>query len=357
MNITPDYPHDPSQEVLVPVAGLRELLVKLLVKKGMFGAEAQMGVSRLLEADLRGIQSHGCRMVPRYLKAMDEGDIDPRGQILKVTSTSAMAVLDGGRALGHVAATKAMQLAIELAREAGTGTVAVRNSQHFGAAAVYVMMATQAEMIGYCTTSTAHATVAAYGSRTAGTANNALAWGAPVRNAPPFVLDMACAASSWGKIQSEKIYGGTIPEGWALDERGEPTIDPALAKTLLPAAGARGYGLAMLSSILAGPLVGGKMPIHKTRGVESEGSEHFFYAIDISKFTDKELYYQEMEQGIADIRALPPVPGVDRVRIPGEIEAERTALWSETGIPLHREPLKELEQLATKYKLPIPWDR
>jgi LDH2 family malate/lactate/ureidoglycolate dehydrogenase len=352
---TPDYPHDLNQETVVPVAGLKEFLTKLLVKKGMFAAEAQIVVARLLEADLRGIQSHGCRMVPQYLRAMDAGQIDPRGQILTVTSTPAMAVLDGGRAMGHLAATKAMQLAIDLARSVGTGTVAVKNSQHFGAASVYALMAVQAGMIGYCTTSTAHATVAPYGSRSAGTANNAFAWGAPVRSGPPFVLDMAVAVSSWGKIFAQKFYGGEIPPGWAYDAEGQPTTDPAAAKVLLPAAGARGYGLAVLSSILAGTLVGAKMPIHKTRGVEVEGSEHFFYAIDLSKFTDPEAYYAEMDQSFADLRALPPAPGFDRVRLPGELEAERSAKWSVEGIPLHRGPLEQLVELATKYKLTVPW--
>jgi ureidoglycolate dehydrogenase (NAD+) len=275
--------------------------------------------------------------------------------VLKLTVTPAMAVLDGGRALGHVASTKAMQMAIEMAKAVGTGTVAVKNSQHFGAASVYALMATQAGMIGFCTTSTAHATVAAYGSTQPGTANNALAWGAPTRSGPPFVLDMACAVSSWGKVYAEKFYGGVIPGGWALDEQGQPTTDPGAAKTLLPAAGARGYGLAILSSILAGTLVGGKMPIHKTNGVEREGSEHFFYAIDVGKFTEMETYYAEMDQSLADIRALPAAPGFDKVRIPGELEAERAAKWAESGIPLHKGPLQELAELAAKYKIPLPW--
>lgn len=352
---TPDYPHDLSQEVLVPADGLRELITKLLVKKGMFAAEAQVAAARLVEADLRGIQSHGCRALPTYIKAIDEGNIDPRGQVLKVTETPAMAVLDGGRNLGHVASTKAMQMAIEKAKNVGTGTVAVKNSQHFGAASVYTLMATQAGMLGYCTTSTGRATVAAYGSSQPGTANNALSWGAPTRSGSPFILDMACAVSSWGKVHAEKFYGGVIPGGWALDEHGQPTTDPFAAKILLPAAGARGYGLALVSAILAGTLVGGKMPIHKNRATEVEGSEHFFYAIDISKFTDLDTYYAEMDQSLADIRALSPAPGFDKVRIPGELEDERMAQWSETGIPLHRQPLQELAELAQKYKFPLPW--
>jgi LDH2 family malate/lactate/ureidoglycolate dehydrogenase len=355
MHDTPDVPSDRLQETLVQPGALQELLVKMFVRKGMFAVEADTAAARLVEADLRGIHSHGSRAAPRYLKAMDLGDIDPRGQVLTVTRTPAMAVLDGGRTLGHVAATKAMQMAIEMARGVGTGTVAIKNSQHFGAASVYALMAAQAGMIGYCTTSTAGPTVAAYGSRAPATANNALAWGVPVRTGAPFILDMACAVSSWGKVHSQILYGGQIPGGWALDAEGNPTIDPAAAKILLPAAGARGYGLALLCSVLAGPLVGGKMPIHKTRGVEQEGSEHFFYAIDITKFGDPDAFYDELEQSLAEIRALPPAKGFDKVRVPGELEWERAELWRGQGIPLHRDHLRDLAEIAESMKFSVPW--
>ena len=355
MKETLDIPSDPTQEHIVPAKDLEQLLVKMFIRKGMFAVEAEMAADRLIEADLRGIHSHGSRAVPRYLNAMDLGDIDPRGQVLKVRSTPAMAVLDGGRNLGHVASTKAMQLAIEMARDVGTGTVAIRNSQHFGAASVYALMAVQAGMIGYCTTSTGGATVAAYGSRAPATANNAFAWGVPVRSGAPFILDMACAVSSWGKVHSQLLYGGLIPAGWALDAAGNPTVDPAAAKTLLPAAGARGYGLAFLSSVLAGALVAGKMPIHKTKQAEPEGSEHFFYCLDIAKFVEPDAFYSELEQSLADIRALPAAEGFDRVRLPGELEWERSQKWSKTGIPLHKQHLQDLAEIATKMKLPVPW--
>jgi ureidoglycolate dehydrogenase (NAD+) len=352
---TPDYPRDSSQEVLVPADALREFLAKLYVRKGMFKAEAEVGAQRQVDADLRGIHSHGCAATMRYLKAMDTGDIDPRGQTTTVTKTPAIAVLDGGQALGHVTSTKAMQLAIEMAREVGTGTVAVRNSQHYGAASVYALMAAKAGMIGYSTTSTGTATVAAYGSKKPATANNAFAWAAPVREGAPFCLDMACAVSSWGKVHCMLLYGGTIPQGWALDAEGRPTSNPSTAKVLLPAAGARGYGLAILSSILAGPLAGGKMPLHKTWTPEKDGSEHFFYAVDVSKFVEMETFYTELETTLADIRALPPVDGVEHVRIPGQLEWERAEEWSKSGIPLHREHLKELAEEAAKGKIPVPW--
>lgn len=352
---TPDIPRDPVQEIVVPVDALKELLIKMYVKKGMFRVEADMAASRQIEADLRGIHSHGSRATPRYLKAMDLGDIDPRGQVHTIKQTAAMAVMDGGRAMGHVASTKAMQLAIELARGAGTGTVAVRNSQHFGAASVYALLAAQAGMIGYATTSTGRATVAAYGSRQPAVANNAFAWAAPARAGTPFCLDMACATSAWGKVDSLKMYGQPLPAGWALDAEGHATTDPQAAKTLLPAAGARGYGLAFLCSVLAGPLVGGRMPLHKTKSPEAEGTEHFFYAIDVSQFVEPDKFHDEMERTINDIHALAPADGFDRVRLPGELESERAAAWAASGIPLHRDHLRELGEIATKMKLPAPW--
>jgi LDH2 family malate/lactate/ureidoglycolate dehydrogenase len=352
----PDYPLDPTQEVVVQAESLRELLVALYVRKGMFRAEAEMAAARQIEADLRGIQSHGSRATPRYLAAMDRGDIDPRGQTLVVTRTPAIAVMDGGRNLGHVASTKAVQAAIEMARAVGTGTVGVRNSQHFGAASVYALMAADAGMIGYCTTSTGPATVAAYGSRQAATANNAFAWAAPARSGAPFCLDMACAVSSWGKVHALGMYGRSIPPEWALDATGSPTESPAAAKTLLPAAGARGYGLAFLCSVLAGPLEGGKMPFHKTRSPESEGSEHFFYAIDIRQFVEPDRYYDEIERTTAAIHGLATQPGFDRVTLPGELEWERANRWRSDGIPLHRDHLKELADVAAKMKIAVPWN-
>jgi ureidoglycolate dehydrogenase (NAD+) len=166
---------------------------------------------------------------------------------------------------------------------------------------------------------------------------------------------MACAVSSWGKVQSLGMYGESIPAGWALDAAGNPTTDSKAAKTLLPAAGARGYGLAFVSSILAGTLVGGKMPLHKTRSPEVEGSEHFFYVLDIKQFVEPERFYDEIEQTMAGIRALAPAQGSAKVTLPGDLEWERAERWSRNGIPLHKDHLRELSEAARRAKVETPW--
>jgi len=355
MTETLDIPSDPSQEVVIQADDLLDLMVHMLKQKGMYEAEARIGATRLIEADLRGIHSHGSRSLWRYLEAIDNGGIDPRTQVLTERETPAMAVLNGGKGLGHVAATKGMHLAIQKARAVGTGTVAISRGQHYGAASVYALMAVEAGMIGFTTTSTGPASVAAYGSHNPATANNALAWGVPTRSGAPFVLDMACGVSSWGKVESFKLYGLELSTDWALDAEGNPTQDPRVAKIMLPFAGARGYGMAFLSSVLAGALVGGRMPLHKTSYVSTEGSEHFFYAIDIKQFVDLDCFYAELDSTIAEIRALQPAEGFDRVRLPGELEWERARRWKREGIPLHRDHVQKLEEIAASLKLQVPW--
>ncbi|MBL8851277.1 MAG: Ldh family oxidoreductase, partial [Planctomycetaceae bacterium] len=319
--------------------------------------DAEVAADRLVEADIRGIQSHGTRALPRYLNSIDTGDLDPRAAVLTVHETAAIGVLDGGRAIGHVAATKGMQLAIKKAREVGTGTVAVRNSQHYGAASVYTLMAVAEGMIGYSTTSTAGPTVAAFGSRGPAVANNAFSWGVPSRTGAPFVLDMACAATSWGKVESFQLYGLPLPDGFALDAEGRPTNEAKAAKTLMPCAGARGFGLAFLSSVLAGPLVGGKLPLHKTGRPAEEHSEHFFYVIDLKQFGDEDRFYKELDSTMAGIRALPPAEGFDQVRFPGELEWERAEDFCKSGIPLHREHAAVLQASADKAGIKTPWQK
>lgn len=348
-------PQDRSQEVLIPLEPLKELLVKLFVRMGMFQVEAEIAVDRMIEADLRGIHSHGSRTAERYLEAMDMGDIDPRAQILTITETPAISVLDGSNAMGHVAATRAMELAIKKAGEVGTGTVAVSNSHHFGAAAVYVLMAVEAGMIGYCTTNTGRATVAAHGSTQGATANNAIAWGVPAQEGAPFVLDMACAKTSWGKLESLAMYGLPVPPGYALDQGGKETTDSAAVNTLLPAAGPRGYGLAMVSSILTGALTGGKLPINKKKSPEIEGSEHFFYVIDLKQFGSEERFHEELASATEAIRQLSPANVNDRVQIPGEQEWELTQRALKEGLYVHSDHASQLKELAKRVNYDVPW--
>jgi LDH2 family malate/lactate/ureidoglycolate dehydrogenase len=354
---TPDIPRDPDQEIAVPVDVLKRLIVTVLIRKGMFEVEADIVAARMTEADLRGIHSHGSRTLGKYLDAIDAGDIDPRAMSITACETPAIAVIEASGGMGHVAATRGMELAIAKAREVGTGTVIIKKGQYYGAAGVYTMLAAKEGMIGFSTTSTGTATVAAYGSTQPGTANNALSWAIPTSSGAPFILDTAIAESSWGKIESMGMFGLQISPGWALDEAGAETTDASAAKTLLPMSGARGSALGFVASALTSALIGRRNPIHKTPNPYGPGSDHFFQAIDPSHFGAQDRFLKEIDATITSIKELAPAEGVDQVRIAGELEWERSEQWSTAGIPFHRDQVSHLAEvcIANRCELPEGW--
>lgn len=350
---TSDIPRDPNQEVSVPVDVLKKLIVTVLVRKGMFEVEADIVAARMTEADLRGIHSHGSRTLGKYVAAIDAGDIDPRAMSITTCDTLAMAVIEASGGMGHVSATRGMELAIAKAREVCTGTVVIKKGQHFGAAGVYTMLAAKEGMIGFATTSTGTATVAAYGSTQPGTANNAMSWAIPTSGAP-FVLDTAIAESSWGKIESMGMFGLPILPGWALDESGVETTDASAAKTLLPMSGARGSALGFVASALTSALIGRRTPIHKSPNPFGPGSDHFFQVIDPSHFGAPDRFLKEIDATVASIKALPAAAGFDKVRVAGELEWERSKQWSIEGIPFHRNQVSSLAEVCTTNRCDLP---
>ncbi|MDG2389323.1 MAG: Ldh family oxidoreductase [Planctomycetaceae bacterium] len=349
------YPTDPSQEQNIPAEALEAFVKSLLVKNRMFAADAEIAAKRMIEADLRGIVSHGSRALVRYLPAMEMADIDPRAQMLTEIETPAVAVLNGSQGIGHVTATKAMQLAIEKAKAVGTGTVVVKNSHHYGACGVYALLAAQAGMIGYTVTSSGQPNVIAPGSLAGGETNHGMAWACPNPTGAPIVLDMAVAESSWGKIHTLAEYGIPIPDHWALDDSGNPTTDGHQASLLHPIGGFKGFGLAFFSSVLTGGLGGRKLAIEKTRAVTSEGGEHFFYVIDLQQFVAREKFEERLSSAIDKIHELPSAEGDDRVTLPGELEWELAKIAQQEGLSLHKQHVADLEMLGQKHKVEIPW--
>jgi ureidoglycolate dehydrogenase (NAD+) len=218
-----------------------------------------------------------------------------------------------------------------------------------------VQLAVNEGMIGFCTTSSGRASVAGYGTNQRATSNHAQAWGVPVKSGAPIILDMSCAKASWGKINALGQYGLPIPIDWAIDEHGEPTTDARSAKTLAPAAGPRGYGLGIVSGILAGALEGGRLPIARKRKAMAEGSQHFFYVIDPEKFVDMDRFHARIEEAVTLIHRLEPAPGFERVRLPGERQWEYLNTARQEGVPVHHQDAEMLKSLAAPLNLTVPW--
>jgi LDH2 family malate/lactate/ureidoglycolate dehydrogenase len=299
--------------------------------------DARLTAISLVEADLRGVTSHGTRAAPRYLRRILGGGTNPRPTIRVLREGPAFVQLDGDNGLGQVVAPAAMQRAIACARQTGIGLVGVRNSNHFGAAAFWAMQALAEGMIGFATTNGSGVNMVAYNGAEAVVGNSPLAFAVPAGSEPPIVLDMACGVAAAGKIGVAAMKGEPIPLGWGLTADGQPTTDPNAATLVVPL-GPKGYGLAVIMDVLAGPLQGTVASCHKTggQGGSAPGNTgHSFLAIDVAALTDPDVFRAEIDAQIRTIRASRPQPGVDRVYLPGEIEWRTKLERLERGIPLH----------------------
>lgn len=336
---------------LIAVEPLRRFCIAAFEQVGVPAADAALVADTLVEADLRGVHSHGVWWVKSYVERLQRGGSNPRPQLAVLRETPAMLLLDADGALGQVASVRAMGLAIEKAKAGGVGVAAVHNSNHFGAAAYYAQMAAQRNQIGFATTD-AEPTMAPWGG--AGklvVGNNPLAYAIPVDDDFTMVLDMAQSVVAWGKIFLAAQRREKIPPTWALNAEGEPTDDPheAMTGVLLPVGGYKGYGLALvmqvLSSVLSGSTFGPTMP-PMANPSQPQGHGHFFLALDIAHFIPVEEFRHSMAQVVAEQRDVPLAKGIDRIYLPGEIEHLKRQERLHNGIPLEEYVINALHQVG-----------
>jgi LDH2 family malate/lactate/ureidoglycolate dehydrogenase len=305
---------------------------------GMADDDAATVADTLVEADLRGVHSHGVWWLITYTQRVRHGGINPQPDIRIVRETPVMVVIDADRAIGQVASVAAMRQAIHKAKACGVGVAAVRNSNHFGAAAYYALMAAQEGQIGFAV-SDAEPSMAPWGGARAVVGNNPMAYAVPAGADYFIVLDMAQSVVAWGKIFLAAQRGEKIPSTWALNPAGEPTDDPhaAMAGLLLPFGGYKGYGLAVIMEILSSVLVGatfglGVPPMTDLTAGQDVG--HFFMALDIEHFLPQAEFQQRITTLLNEHRGVPLAPGVERVYLPGEIEHLKRVERLQSGIPL-----------------------
>jgi LDH2 family malate/lactate/ureidoglycolate dehydrogenase len=322
-----------------PHAGLRRVVGALFERAGMAAKDAAVVTDQLVQADLRGIHSHGVMRVPLYVGKLLEGGVDPRGRPRLAKDRGGALVIDGGNAMGQVAGVFAMEQAIARARTTGVAVAAVGNSNHAGAMEYYVRMGVAADMIGIATTN-ALPTMAPWGGIDKLVGLNPIGIGIPAGAAPPLVLDIALGATAHGRMQVYKQMGLPIPEGWAFDQDGRPTtdIDAALAGLVQPIGKYKGIGLAMAAGILSTLLSGAGY------GTESGNMEdgpiagrdgQFYLALDISAFEDVVTFKARMDRIMREYQGTRLASGVKRVWVPGHMEAEVERRQREEGIPLN----------------------
>ena len=324
---------------------------------GAFREDSSVAAEVMLEADLRGIESHGLsRLAEFYIGRIRQGQINPTPSIRTVHEAPATALVDGDGGLGLVVGHRAMELAIRKARDTGAGFVAVTNSRHFGIAGYYSTMALAHEMIGISMTNASPLVLPTFGSQ-ARVGTNPISLAAPTGTGTPFVLDMATSAVSAGKFETAARNGLPIPEGWALDDQGRPTTDPAVARTsrhLLPLgsdaemSSYKGYGLGVMVDILCGVLSGvGASTMLQGR------SGHFFGALCIDAFRPADEFKAMMDEMCAGLRETPVLPGYARVLVPGDREMQMREERVRDGIPLHSSVVESLLELGRELGVPL----
>ena len=300
-----DQRADDAGERIVAAPALAQWTAGVLAALGVSAADAELVADTLVQADLRGVHSHGVQRIPGYVQQLQAGTIVADAQPEVVHRTASTAVLDAHHAMGQVAAHAAMRLALESAAEVGQGAVAIRNSTHCGALAYFAMMAPPAGCIGFAATN-AGMNMLPWGGQVKMVGNNPLAYAIPTGRGFPLVLDMATSVVAGGKLDVAILRGEAIPVGWALGPDGQPATDPAVARagSLLPIGGPKGYGLAVVLDILSGVLAGGRFGGR----LGAAGSSHFVQALRIDAFTPAAEFLERMGALVDQIHDCPRAP-------------------------------------------------
>jgi LDH2 family malate/lactate/ureidoglycolate dehydrogenase len=345
---------------------LRTYAEAILVDAGARPPHAHVVVDTLVEADRRGVRTHGLVRLASYCANIDAGEIDVRAEPRVEHEHGPTAQVDGRCAFGAVTSMFAMEIATAKAEEYGVGAVAARRCTHFGTAAYYALRAAKRGYVGLAATNTP-GVMAPVGGAQARLGNNPFSVAAPMPDGRgPFVLDMAQSVVARGRIKLAEMNGTEIPAGWAIDSDGRPSTDPtlALAGALLPVGGHKGYGLALAVEILTAVLAGADLSpelrntsmtgVPKGRESAKAGNVGSFYlAVDPARFAGRDAFLNGIGRLMDGMIETPLAAGADEVLIPGDIEARSAAAAAE-GIRLDAATIQTLEDLGRRRSVEFP---
>jgi LDH2 family malate/lactate/ureidoglycolate dehydrogenase len=338
---------------------LRGISGEILKAVGVRPEEAALIADCLVYANLRGVDTHGVIRLKFYLQRIAGGGDNPRARMTVIRESPTTALLDADNAFGPVAGVRAMDLAIAKAREGGIAAVAIRNANHFGAAAYYAERPLRAGMIGICMANVV-ASMPPPGGRAARVGNSPIAFAFPAAAEPPVVFDAATSVAPWGALIEARLRGEPLPPDSFLDREGRFTRDAEAVLDggfLVPIAGHKGFGLALSIALLTGLLADGVFDTdiaYPYGDVSLHGNNSFLMlALRVDRFVPLQDYTRRMDEIIRLMRATPTVEGVARVLVPGQREHETAQERSRRGIPLSPEIKAELEGLAASVGLDV----
>lgn len=325
---------------------------------GMKPEDAALVADTLVQADLWGHPSHGILRLFWYAARIKSGATNLQAEPKIDDGFGALASMDGQDGMGHVAAKAAIERAIALSKTHGIGAVSVRNAGHFGTAMYYTRMAAEAGCVGFLCANASPA-MAPWGGVEKRLGTNPWSWAAPAGRFPLLMLDMANTAVARGKLYVARQKGEAIPDFWAMDTEGKPTTDPVagIAGTILPMAGHKGYGIALVVDMLSGVLSGSGFGRQITGPYVPEGRSgvgFLAFAINIEALRPLAAFEADMEALITDLKETPRSPGVSDIHYPGELEALSAERLGTAGIELPAATVEELRRESAA--LGVDWE-
>lgn len=344
---------------------LEDFTIKVFEKMGCSASDARAAAKVFIAAELNGLPSHGMLRIKDYFQLWKAGRINVKPNVRIVHESPSTAVVDGDGAIGMIAATRSMEIAIEKAKNAGTGWVSTKGSNHYGIAGYYSQMALEHDMIGICMT-IANPVVAPTWSVSPMLGTNPIAVAVPAKSYPPFVADFSTTPIARGKLAVAGKKGEKVPFGYVQDKDGLPSDNPDILKeggSMLNLGGSvehgghKGYCMSAIVDIFSCVLSGANfgpfcppsvayLPVKDEQ--VGEGTGHFFGAMRIDAFQEKDVFLKQMDKWIETFKGAKPAKGREKVYIPGEPEREKREKILKEGVNVIQPIQKDMSEIAAE---------
>jgi len=345
-----------AQSAIAPETTIVDWASRLLMAVEVSADHAAIVAECLVDADMRGVNTHGLQLLPSYVRRVQAGSIDASALPTITQLNGSFALVTGHGCIGPAAGRMAIDLAIELGSEHGTAFVGVRGSTHFGSVAHYVERAAMSGLIAIGGTN-AKPTVVPFGGLRATLGTNPIAFAAQAAQGV-FLLDMATSHVSMGKVIEARQEEMDIPSTWGLDAAGHATTNPHEVTALLPLGGPKGYGLALMIEVLAGVLTGAGVTESVGRLTDPleapQDVGHFFITVDPGRGLGAESFLTRLSSLWAHLKSVPSAPGFEGVYLPGEREAARRDHARRNGVALAESVAGPLRALSQELGVDVP---
>ena len=349
---------DTQAAIRIAAPRLEAFIARAFEAVGIAAEEAKIIANLMTRADLQGSEGHGVFRLPQYVRRIRGGAVNVRPRIRIEREAAGMALVNGDNGMGHLVMRFAAEKAIEKAKAAGAAWVGVKWSNHAGPASLYACLPLDHDMIGlYLAVGNANH-LPPWGGLEMLLSTNPIAVAVPAGEEPPIVLDMATTVAAYGKVKTKAQRGETMPEGWMMDRQGRPLTNPRRANEgfLLPIGGYKGFGLALVFGLLAGTLNGAAMGRDvvdfNADDTTPTNTGHAIVAINVDAFQPVADFKRSVDALVRDLRNSERLPGVDRIRLPGEGSQAARADRQRNGIPLSAPLAASLATLAAELGIP-----